>query len=251
MARQARKRSETGIYHIVLQGINRQALFADEEDRERLLSILKQYKAKGGYAVLGYCLLDNNIHLLLKEGAEPLATTMKRIGVSYAYWYNMKNRRSGHLFQDRYKSQPVEDDKYLLSVLRYMHQSPVKAGLAKDMAGYKWSSYNEYTGAARIVDPSFALGVLSGDERQAREAFGEYMAESDDTVITIEAAKRLTDEEACAKIRKIADISAVRLRQLDREARDELLRKIKGIEGLSIRQIARITGFSASIVARA
>jgi len=80
--------------------------------------------------------MGNHIHLLLKEGKESLATSMKRISTSYVYYYNWQYDRKGHLFQDRYKSEPVEDDAYFLTVLRYIHQNPLKAGLSDDISSY-------------------------------------------------------------------------------------------------------------------
>ncbi|WP_198543854.1 transposase [Petroclostridium xylanilyticum] len=95
--------------------------------------------------------MNNHIHLLLKEGKEAISQAMKRIGASYVYWYNMKYERYGHLFQDRYKSEKVEDDKYLLTVLRYIHQNPIKAGIVEEAIKYKWSSYIEYISQKGIL----------------------------------------------------------------------------------------------------
>jgi REP element-mobilizing transposase RayT len=73
--------------------------------------------------------MGTHVHLLIKEETEALGKIMKRIGVRYVYWYNRKYERSGHLFQDRYKSEPVDDDGYFMTVLRYIHQNPRKSGL--------------------------------------------------------------------------------------------------------------------------
>ena len=131
MPRQARKKSNSGVYHIMLRGINRQLIFEDDEDMQRFIETLKRYKDECGYSLYAFCLMGNHIHLLLKEGEEPISTILKRIAGSYVYWYNWKYGRSGHLFQDRFKSEPVEDDAYFLTVLRYIHQNPVKARICK------------------------------------------------------------------------------------------------------------------------
>ena len=86
--------------------------------------------------------MSNHIHLLIEEGREDLGIVFRRIGARYVYWYNRKYKRSGHLFQDRYKSEAVKNDKYLLTVLRYIHQNPIKAGIENDIRKYPWSSYN-------------------------------------------------------------------------------------------------------------
>ena len=126
MPRVAREKSKTGIYHIILRAVNRQIIFEEDEDAIKFLETLERYKETSGYEIYAYCLMGNHVHILLKEGKEDLGVTMRRIGASYVYWYNWKYERVGHLFQDRYKSEVVETEKYLLAVLRYIHQNPLK-----------------------------------------------------------------------------------------------------------------------------
>lgn len=144
MPRCARRKSESGIFHIILRGINKQNIFEDDEDREKFTETIKRYKEVSKYEIYSYCLMTNHIHLLLKETDEEISKAMKRICSSFVYWYNWKYERCGHLFQERYKSEAVETDTYLLTVLRYIHQNPVKAGLTKTSQEYNWSSYNDY-----------------------------------------------------------------------------------------------------------
>ena len=107
--------------------------------------------------------MGNHVHLLLKDAVQQLDLIMKKIACSYAWYFNWKYERVGHLFQDRFKSEPVEDDRYYLTVLRYIHQNPHKAGIAAT-DDYKWSSYSEYTGKTEIADTEFALKLLGGSE---------------------------------------------------------------------------------------
>jgi len=144
MPRSARKKSKSGIYHIILRGVNRQTIFEDEEDTEKFLETLAEYKKENGYKTYAYCLMGNHIHLLIKEEKEDLGIAMRRIGASFVYWYNWKYDRTGHLFQDRYKSEVVEDEKYLLTVLRYIHQNPIKADLVKDIKEYSFLQGDRY-----------------------------------------------------------------------------------------------------------
>ena len=108
MPRTARKKSSTGIYHVMLRGINRQSIFEDDEDNEKFLQTIKDCKDVSEFELYGYCLMGNHVHLLLKEGKESLELVFKRIGARYVFWYNWKYRRCGHLFQDRFKSEAVE-----------------------------------------------------------------------------------------------------------------------------------------------
>ncbi len=115
MPRTARQKSESGIYHVIMRGINRQTLFEDEEDSTKMLHTLQRYREKSKYELYAYCLMGNHLHLLLKEGQEPLETVMRRICGSYVLWYNKKYERVGYLFQDRYKSEPVDTEAYFLT----------------------------------------------------------------------------------------------------------------------------------------
>lgn len=89
--------------------------------------------------VYAYCLMDNHVHLLLNTNHDDLAVIMKSIAVRYASFYNWKYSRTGHVFQDRFKSEPIEDERYLLAVVRYIHNNPIKAGMIEKPADYEWS----------------------------------------------------------------------------------------------------------------
>ena len=244
MPRRARRKSESGIYHIMLRGINRQVIFEDEEDNLKFLETLKNYKAISGYKLFAYCLMSNHIHLLLRVEKEDLDLIIKRIAGSYVYWYNWKYKRKGHLFQDRFKSEPVEDDAYFLTVIRYIHQNPIKAGLSKTIDDYKFSSYNEYISNSNLVDTDFCLGIID------KEQFIDFnMEETQDVCLEIEDNDfRLTDDEAREIIRKISKCrTAAEFQNLSIEKRDKYLKNLRN-NGLSIRQISRLTGIGFNIV---
>ena len=158
----------------MIRGVNQQNIFSDDEDYEKFLDILATYRKKIGYDLYAYCFMGNHVHLLIKEGEEVLSNTMKRIGASYVYWYNWQYNRKGHLFQDRFKSEAVEDDAYFLTVLRYIHQNPQKAGLTDDIASYKWSSYKEYTSKKTIVNIDFVLSLFDKEIDKAIEGFKRF-----------------------------------------------------------------------------
>ena len=98
MSRKAREKSSTGIYHVILRGINGQIIFKDNEDYKKLIQTINEYKEISGYEIYAFCLMNNHIHLLMKEGKEDLGIVFRRIGASYVYWYNRKYKRRGHLF---------------------------------------------------------------------------------------------------------------------------------------------------------
>lgn len=158
MARSLRKKSSTGIYHVMLRGINGQPIFDEEEDRYRLLSTFYRYKRVSGFQLFAYCFMENHIHLLIQENEETISQVVKRVSASYVYWYNRKYERSGYLFQGRFLSEVVENDSYFLTVLRYIHQNPVKAGLQKRVEDYQWTSYHCYLEQNHSARGRFGVG---------------------------------------------------------------------------------------------
>ena len=251
MARQARQQSQSGIYHLILRGINKQVIFEDDEDRGKFLWCLRYYKEPGQYQVYGYCLMSNHVHLLIKEGKEPIATTMKRIGVSYVAWFNRKYERCGHLFQDRFRSEPVENDAYCLTVLRYIHQNPVKSGEAEKAEEYRWSSYRAYLGEGGLVDTDFALALFSSERDIAVSRFAGFMNEKAESIdMIVYRPNKMTDQEAELVIQTIAGVSPAEIQGMEKKKRDEILRDIKQTDGITTRQLARLTGITQSVIAR-
>lgn len=140
MPRQPRLLSESGIYHVMLRGVNRDVIFLEEGDRHRFLAALMATKEASGCAVLAYCLMQNHVHLILQTVDEPIGATVKRLAVRYAGWFNRTYGRDGHFFQDRFRSVPVEDDIYFVALVRYVWCNPVVAGLVADPVDYPWNS---------------------------------------------------------------------------------------------------------------
>ena len=245
MPRAPRIKSQSGIYHIMLRGINQQVIFEDDEDYLKFIDTLINYKAVSGYKVFAYCLMSNHIHILLKVENEDLDLIMKRVAGSYVYWYNWKYYRKGHLFQDRFKSEPVEDDMYFMTVLRYIHQNPVKAGIVDAVDKYRFSSYNDYIKEeSEIIDLDFASFMMKKDEFTASNN-----EKNDDVCLNVNPGDlRINDIDAKKIIKKISKCdSPTEFQQLEQKKRDEYIKKLKN-KGLSIRQISRLTGVSFSIV---
>lgn len=249
MARRARRKSRTGIYHVISRGIDRQIIFEDNEDYRRLLDTLKECQEKSGCEIYAYCLMGNHIHLLLKENKEDLGIMFRRLGASYVYWYNKKYKRRGYLFQGRYKSEAVESDSYFLTVLRYIHQNPLKAKMVSDIADYPWSSYREYMEKSRICNIEFALNLFSEDREKAIKLFREFnLAENKGQCLEYNQNERLNDTEAATFIRSVARTqSSTEVQNFTKEERNKIIKKCRE-HGLSIRQIVRLTGVSFGII---
>ncbi|MDP4086779.1 MAG: transposase [Bacillota bacterium] len=251
MPRKAREKSSNDTYHIMLRGINKQTIFEDDEDKTRFLNTLKRYKEISKYQLYGYCLMDNHIHLLIKELEEPISESIKRISSSYVYWYNMKYERCGHLFQERFKSENVESIVYFLTVLRYIHQNPVKAGLAKNVFECEWTSINEYLHKVKIVDIDKVLCLFSPYRASAIKLFVNYMKKpSDDQCLDFKVKVRITDSEVIEYLHKLGIKSVSLLQQMEKENRDTTIAMLKELNGVTVRQLSRITGISKSTIQR-
>ncbi len=246
MPRRARQKSKTNIYHIMVRGINRQNIFVDDEDNEKFLDTLNRYRAKTAYEIYAYCLMGNHIHLLIKEGNESLSNTMRRIGASYVYWYNWQYDRKGHLFQDRYKSEPVEEDTYFLTCLRYIHQNPLQAGLVDNIELYKWSSYREYLTEPKMVNVDFALAMFHPGRNKAIEKFKEFnVAVSSDQCLEMTAEKKtVSDKEIKRLVQNKYNLELALLHKAEENTQIEITKYLKSMEGASLRQLSRLTGFT-------
>ena len=179
MPRTARKISRSNIYHVILRGINRQTIFEDDGDRHYFMTVLQYYKGISGYKLHAFCLMGNHVHLLIEPAGEPLGQIFKRVGVRYVNWYNRKYERSGHLFQDRFRSENVDSEQYYRTVLRYILQNPMKAGLERQPGSWRWSSYLAYRkGAGSITDTQYALDLFGG-----RDALIRFVLQGNDDLV--------------------------------------------------------------------
>ena len=168
---------------------------------------------------------------------------------------NMKE--GGHVFQDRFKSENVEDDDYLLTVIRYIHQNPVKAGIVTKAENYTWSSCRVYYGEKEyppgLTQTSLILGMFAETTSQAIEGFRYYNDEkNEDYCLEDNSAKYLPDSEAISIMTKLNNNQVIStLSNMPKAERDLLLQGFKEIKGLSLRQIARLTGLGYQTVNRA
>lgn len=245
MPRQARKRSQSGIYHVMFRGIDRQLIFEEKQDYMFLLEILQECKALCNFELYAYCLMGNHVHLLLRVLEDNLETIMKRIAGRYVYWFNIKYKRIGHLLQDRFKSEPVEDDTYFLTVLRYIHQNPVKAKLCKKPGEYSYSSYAAYICEDDLVDTQFAFDIL---DRKEFIRFHNVQSTDNCLDIVLPTRQAVTDDQAKQIIQKITRCdNIVEFQSLDEKKKTHFIKRIHD-RGVSVRQLSRLTGTSKGMV---
>jgi REP element-mobilizing transposase RayT len=149
MPRQARLDAPGALQHVMARGIERRKIFLDDKDRtsflERLALILEETQTQ----CYAWALIPNHFHILLRIGTTPLSTVMRRLMTGYAVTFNIRHRRSGHLFQNRYKSVVCEEDTYLLELTRYIHLNPLRARLVEDLKSldkYQWAGHSAILG---------------------------------------------------------------------------------------------------------
>jgi len=244
MARKPRVFTDTQIYHIILRGNNQQNLFYSNSDRSFLLSRLSKYAKQLNIEIYGYCLMSNHIHILLGKANFQLSLFVQKLANSYVYYFNHKYNRSGHLFQGRFKSEPVNDDVYFKTVLRYILQNPEK--VHKNFATYEWNSYKELFASekAQIITREYVLNLFDTN-MQASNFISQTEKQK---CMEYQNKKIICDRDAIKLIKSIfAAKNTQQVIKMDIIHQMHKLKKLK-TAGLSINQISRLTGLPKNII---
>jgi putative transposase len=178
MARQLRIEFEGAFYHITSRGNQRERIYFEDGDREKFLEILRRTKERYGYHLHAYVMMDNHYHLMVETPKANISQTMQNINTSYTVYINKKHRRSGHLFQGRFKGIIVDKDEYLGTLSRYIHLNPVRAGIVQKPESYRWSSYGVYIDSSKkdtLVNTGDTLSMFSGKKRHAVKAYKDFV----------------------------------------------------------------------------
>ncbi len=269
MPRTARHKGEFQTYHIIQRGNERKNLFISEEDRVRFLDTLARMRDKYNFKLEAYCLMDNHVHLLIHDNGNDISKVVKSINISYAYYFNRKYKRVGHLFQDRFKSELIDNDSYLLSVSAYIHNNPVKAAVVKTPQEYKWSSFNHYMGKEKnrsdLVETERILNIFSQSKSRAMGGYYNYVlkyeAQSDiidveeDTLVikkengyymeSVGQARVFIDKELQEMGKRVEDLAE------DKGMRRELAIKLRRNSSLTLKEIGELVGgISSSMVCK-
>lgn len=241
MPRAVRIYGESGYMHIYTRGNNKQIIFEDKADYIYYLNLLKNYCSEIGIRICCFCLMDNHVHLLIYDLEQNIPKLMKRLNAAYSGYFNWKYKRTGHLFEGRYNSIPIESEEYLLRAFRYILNNPKKANIciAKD---YLWSSYSRYGKSESFVDTSVFQDLIGNWEDYESFVSADY-----EDCPELETFTR-DDNWAKAVMRDVLRIkNGSDLQHYDANARNESLQVLKS-RGLTIRQIERLTGISQNII---
>ena len=181
MPRQPRLDAPGALHHVMGWGIERTNIFRIDRDRDDFLNRLAKQCRDGNLIVYAWCLLSNHFHLLVRTGRQPISRSMKRLLTGYVVNFNLRHRRTGHLFQNRYKSIICEEDPYLLELTRYIHLNPVRAGMVggvEELNGYRWAGHS---GIMRRVEREWqdidTILRYFGKGRRAVEKYEQFVRE--------------------------------------------------------------------------
>ncbi|OFW48924.1 MAG: hypothetical protein A2163_06500 [Actinobacteria bacterium RBG_13_35_12] len=224
MSRKPRIHYEGALYHVIVRGNNRAYILKSGENKEEYKKIVSKYKKRYRFKLYAYCIMDNNAHLLIEVDDIPLSKIMQGIQQVFTQHYNRKNRTTGHVFEQRYKSYLCDRDDYLLQLIRYIHQNPVRSKL-KNGINYQWSSHNEYIVNPVLADVHFPLSTFSDKKNKAIKGYLTFVGELELKDIqsmaieeeTTEIAKNIEERHKIAKealIRIIEKVTEIKIDEI-------------------------------------
>jgi putative transposase len=181
MPRQPRLDVPGALHHIMVRGNNKANIFSDDQDRSKFLQRLGENITEANCSVYAWVLMSNHAHILFKSGKKGISVVMRKLLTWYAVYFNRRHKRSGHLFENRYKSILCEEDRYLLALIRYIHLNPLRAGMVKtleELDGYPWSGHSPVMGKNECpwMDVNYVLLQFNDTKRKATKAYRKFVA---------------------------------------------------------------------------
>ena len=230
-----------------MRGVGRQLIFEDDVDRRSFLQRLCDAISVEELECFAWCLMENHVHMLLEGYLPILSSAVREIGSGYALYFNARHDRVGHLFQGRFGSEPLCDDGQLLATIRYIHLNPTKA-YGEPAEEYPWSSYSELVcGVDPIVNRDRVLSLFGGVDRFV--AFHERGGLEGEALRSPRGRARNWEVERIAAD-VLGEFPASSVKSLPKAERNEVLRRLRS-EGLTIKQVERLTSIGRNIIARA
>lgn len=228
MPRKPREYINMPFFHVMAQGLNKEYIFNEDEDKKQYLKFVNKIKKDIDITIISYCVMDNHVHILFKtDETEQLSKFMHKVNTIYAIYYNQKYDRVGYVFRNRYKSQIICSEKQLYTCINYIHNNPVKADICKFPEEYKYSSYNDYIQNKELFEEKIN-GTLDKENFLQEENF-----------IFLEE-KNEKEEEIQKTIKEYLNANKVNLDKLkrDKEHLKEIICMLKNNYNLSLRKIS-------------
>jgi len=269
MARKPRIHYTGAFYHVMLRGNGGKDIFHDEKDGQEFRALIADGLDRFGYNIHAYCFMPNHIHMVIEVADVPLSKIMQNLSFRYTVYMNKKLGVVGHLFQGRYKALLMDSDSYLLTVVRYIHNNPVEARLAKSPADWLWSSDRSYRNktAGSIVHTDKLLSMISSNIDDRTKAYESYMASKSKAVWPPNGVRGeiIGDEKFIAKFvssesneQQYIKLSPKRLYELAKQelgiSKAELLSRARGRElshtrAVFARAVHELCGYSIADIA--
>jgi len=181
-----------GYYHIINRGVARKPILQFSKDKDKFLEIFFQCSNEYGFVVHSYCLMDNHYHLLIETTRDNLSHALRYINSNYAVYYNKKYKRSGHLWQGRFQSSYITSDTYLFTLLRYIEQNPLKAGIVKKLSEYEYISFRHFV--SDNPHPSL-LNSFIYDRFETKKEIAEFLNEVVDEESEAKTLKEISSQK--------------------------------------------------------
>lgn len=231
MSRKLRVEYAGAIYHVFQRGNNKEYIFKNDIEKAFFIKQLKEYRLVNNYEILAFTIMDNHYHIIIRTSEVSLGIVMHFINNIYSKYYNFHHKRTGHVFEERYKCKLVENDAYLIWLLRYIHRNPVRAHLCNKVEDYKWSSDNLYRYNKEVfVNINFILNILSQERNDALRAYLQLVStpEDEDQAKDYESIKYLCPNISSSynQVEPIAPIKLTNRESINRMNMDEILKNI-------------------------
>lgn len=178
MARPLRIEYDGAVYHVTSRGNERKPVYQDDADRRMFLDVLHEANRRYNWLCHAYCLMSNHYHILVETPDGNLSQGMRQVNGVYTQKFNRRHKRSGHLFQGRYKSILIEKESHLVEVCRYVVLNPVRAKLSELPEAWTWSSYRSTAGLEKphpCLTTDWILGQFAPLRRTATEKYREFV----------------------------------------------------------------------------
>jgi len=237
-----------GYYHIVNRGVEQRVVFKEAEDYEKFEELLCFYSSSYGVTIHNYCIMSNHYHLLIEIGEDRLSKFMRQINMNYAIYFNKKYKRSGHLWQGRFKSWFITDEAYLYTLILYIEQNPLKAKIINKIEEYPYSTAHYFLSKESLPD-CLKNSYIAQNYHEDREAIEAFLNSPIDNSILQELKRGASLVEApnIDKIAKEEDLKALFKDLIDKKDRNSKIVKAYK-KGFSQHMIAKVLGISQPAV---
>lgn len=174
MPRKARIKNNTKVFHVIIQGINKEYIFDEDVEKETYLRYLKEKIKDKELQMISYCIMSNHAHFLIyTDDVIQISKLMSQVNTKYAIYYNQKHNRCGIVFRNRYKAEEIVSYHHFLSCINYIHNNPVKAQMCEMPEEYKYSSYNEYKGKQFLINSTKIIQTFKKYNMDISDIFAE------------------------------------------------------------------------------